>query len=146
MVIRLGQRSPTGQWRQRLIDADWSQPMISAGTTCWEFIRFIYIYAYYLNIISISNWRGTSCWNYSSWKTKDRLIRHGQCHVYWRLGDEGSQGISNNCIDLVLPEYSGLSPRGITLLKGRPLGLYRICRRSLDDAKWQLLGNWSARQ
>ena len=23
MVIRLGQRSPTGQWRQRLIDADW---------------------------------------------------------------------------------------------------------------------------
>ena len=24
MVIRLGQRSPTGQWRQRLIDADWA--------------------------------------------------------------------------------------------------------------------------
>ena len=25
MFIRLGQRSPTGQWRQRLIDADWSE-------------------------------------------------------------------------------------------------------------------------
>ena len=26
MVIRLGQRSPTDQWRQRLIDADWATP------------------------------------------------------------------------------------------------------------------------
>ena len=28
MVIRPGQRSATGQWRQRLIDADWADP-------CW---------------------------------------------------------------------------------------------------------------
>ena len=36
MVIRLGQRSPTGQWRQRLIDADWNQ-----GVHYWWFEMYL---------------------------------------------------------------------------------------------------------
>ena len=34
MVIRLGQRSPTGQWRQRLIDADWLPVVIRLLQWC----------------------------------------------------------------------------------------------------------------
>ena len=39
MVIRLGQRSPTGQWRQRLIDADWSfwQPVSNYSNVTGDF-------------------------------------------------------------------------------------------------------------
>ena len=43
--------------------------------------------------------------------TKDTFIPHNQWHCYWWPGDARFHVISNNCINLVITEYSGLRPR-----------------------------------
>ena len=57
------------------------------------------------------------------------LILHicSQYHSCWWPGDERSQGISSHCIHLVVPEYSGSAPDGLTLNVRGPsyLGLTR---------------------
>ena len=40
---------------------------------------------------------------------KNLFNPNGQYHGWWSPGDTGSRGINNKDIDLVLPEYSGLS-------------------------------------
>ena len=42
---------------------------------------------------------------------KNFLVLYSQCHACWCPGDGRSQGINSQCIDVVLPTYSGLRIR-----------------------------------
>ena len=46
-------------------------------------------------------------------KDKDLFILQSQYNGCWWPGDEGDQGISNNGINQVIPEYSALSAQEI---------------------------------